>query len=73
MTLNQIKQNPYFSCFEILSLFFWNIIFIFHYCLGVLFSSYYCFGVFFSFHYCFESIRPHLVRKNFQLYPKFRI
>ena len=31
---NQINQNPYFDCFEILSLFFWDIMFIFHYHFG---------------------------------------
>ena len=32
--LDQINQNPYFGCFEILSLIFLDINFIFPYCLG---------------------------------------
>ena len=58
--LDQINQNPYFGCFEILSLFF-GILFLFPIIVsGVLFSllllfwdiisfSYYCFGILFLF------------------------
>ena len=55
--LNQINKNSYFGYFEILSFFFWDINFIFHYCLGsIIFFFIIVLGVLFSFHYCFGSI-----------------
>ena len=38
MTLYQINKNPYFGCFEILSLLFWILFLFLIIVLGVLFS-----------------------------------